>query len=72
MEGINEVFSKFHSDSVTYGIKVCWISLLCVTWPHGYLGSGAQGEVKTEGRFSSIGMVRILGWQAAEASDAEV
>lgn len=44
--------------------------LLCVAWPHGYLGSGAQGEVKTEG--SSTGMVRILGWQAAAASGAEV
>lgn len=70
MEGINEVFSKFHSGSVTCGIEVCWLSLLCVAWPHGYLGSGAQGEVKTEG--SSIGMVRILGRQVAEASGAEV
>lgn len=37
-----------------------------------FIGSGARGKVKPEGRVSSIGMISILGWQAAEARDAEV
>ena len=73
LEGINQVFSKFQS-----GFCNLWhqsglaFFIVCYTASRLFTGSGAQGKVKTEVRVSSIGMVSILGWQAAEASDAEV
>ena len=73
MEGINQIFSKFHSGFCNlWHQSVLAFFLVCYMASRLFIGSGAQGKVKTEVRVSSIGMVSILGWQAAEASDAEI